>query len=246
MDQKPQTPAPIRLESERAQKVHSLFSGVAGNYDKLNTLISFGIHHRWRRELVEWSGAKPGDSVLDLATGTGDLALEFKRQLGPKSAVLGTDFNAEMLRTAPDKARERGLDVKFEQADATQLVYPDNQFDIVSISYGIRNVDDTGRAVREIHRVLKPGGRFMILETGHATNPLLHGLFRVYFKHIMPRLASLLGGDLSSYQYLEASASEFPSGERLVALIRNNGNFSEVFGRPVFGGVSWMYRATKA
>jgi demethylmenaquinone methyltransferase/2-methoxy-6-polyprenyl-1,4-benzoquinol methylase len=183
---------------------------------------------------------------LDLATGTGDLALEFKRQLGPESRVLGTDFNANMLQTAPDKARRRGLDVQFEQADATQLTYESDRFDIVSISYGIRNVDDTGRAIREIHRVLKPGGRLMILETGHAVNPVLHGLFRIYFRHIMPRIASLLGGDRHSYQYLEESAAEFPSGEKMVALIRNNGPFSEVFARPVFGGVSWMYRATKA
>ena len=244
MDQKI-TP-PIRLETERARQVHSLFSGVAGNYDRLNTLISFGIHHRWRRALVRWSGAQAGDSILDLATGTGDLALEFKRQLGPKSLVLGTDFNAEMLKTAPEKARRRGMDVQFEQADATQLIYESNRFDVVSISYGIRNVDDTGRAIREIHRVLKPGGRMMILETGHAVNPLLHGLFRLYFKHIMPRIAVLLGGDLRSYQYLESSASEFPSGEQMVALIRANGTFSEVFARPVFGGVSWMYRATKS
>jgi demethylmenaquinone methyltransferase/2-methoxy-6-polyprenyl-1,4-benzoquinol methylase len=245
MENSPQK-APIRLETDRAKQVHSLFSGVAGNYDQLNTLISFGIHHRWRRALVRWSQAKPGDSVLDLATGTGDLALEFKRQLGPSSKVLGTDFNLEMLKTAPEKAKSQGLEVQFEQADATQLVYESGRFDIVSISYGIRNVDDTARAVREMHRVLKPGGRLMILETGHAVNPLLHGIFRIYFKHIMPRIAALLGGDLRSYQYLESSASSFPSGEQLVALIRANGPFSEVFARPLLGGVSWMYRATKS
>jgi demethylmenaquinone methyltransferase/2-methoxy-6-polyprenyl-1,4-benzoquinol methylase len=183
---------------------------------------------------------------LDLATGTGDLALEFKRQLGPDSRVLGTDFNAHMLQTAPEKARKQGLDVQFEQANATQLPYESDRFDIVSISYGIRNVDDPARAIREIHRVLKPGGRFMILETGQAVNPILHALFRLYFRHIMPRIASLLGGDRHAYQYLEESAAEFPSGERMVALLRNNGPFSEVFARPVLGGVSWLYRATKA
>ena len=130
------------LDSEKARSVHSMFSEVAGNYDRLNSLISLGIHHQWRRRCVRWSGVRQGDSVLDLATGTGDLALEFSRAVGPSGTVLGTDFNAAMLETAPQKAKDAGLNVQFEIADATALSYETSRFDVTSISFGIRNVDD--------------------------------------------------------------------------------------------------------
>ncbi len=234
------------FKSDRARTIHEIFTKVAPQYDQLNDLISFGIHRRWRRDLVLWSGATAGQRVLDLATGTGDLAIEFKRQLGNQSVVTGLDFNSKMLDLARIKSSSLGCEILYLEANATQLPYPDEQFDIVSISYGIRNVDDPGLLIREVYRVLRPGGRFMILETGNPSNPMIQYIFRIYFKWVMPRVAALFGGDLKSYQYLESSAASFPSGSRLVELIHRNGVFSEVLARPLLVGVSWLYGATKA
>lgn len=168
--------------------VQKLFSSISKTYDKANDVITFGMARTWRKKLVELSGAQRGDSVLDCATGTGDLALEFKKTLGPTSRVIGTDFCQSMLDLAPAKAKKMGLDVKFTWADATDLPFETSEFDVTSIAYGIRNVEDRHKALCEMARATKPGGRVMILETGDTQVPVLKGAIQLYFKHLVPRL----------------------------------------------------------
>ncbi|MFM8772156.1 MAG: ubiquinone/menaquinone biosynthesis methyltransferase, partial [Candidatus Kapaibacterium sp.] len=142
--------------------VHAMFSDIAPRYDLTNSVLSMGIHHLWRRATVKASHARVGSHVLDCATGTGDLALAFKRAVGPSGRVLGTDFNADMLSFAPAKAHDKGLEVEFEVADAMRLPYADATFDVASISFGIRNVDDPRTALTEMARVVRPGGRIVV------------------------------------------------------------------------------------
>jgi len=163
--------------SPNPEIIRSMFSKVAGQYDKANSVLSVGIHHLWRKKLVRLSGATDGQSILDCATGTGDLAIEFKKAVGPNGRVVGTDFCADMLESAPQKAKAENLDILFEQADVTQLQYQDNQFDVVSISFGIRNVNNPVKALQEMARVAKPGGRVMILEFGQMQTPVVKDLY---------------------------------------------------------------------
>jgi demethylmenaquinone methyltransferase/2-methoxy-6-polyprenyl-1,4-benzoquinol methylase len=166
--------------SPNPEIIRSMFSKVAGEYDKANSVLSVGIHHLWRKKLVQLSKATAGQSVLDCATGTGDLAIAFKKAVGPTGKVIGTDFCADMLESAPRKAQEKNLDIQFEQADVTQLQYQDSQFDIVSISFGIRNVSDPVKALTEMARVAKPGGRVMVLEFGQMKTPVIKDLYNYY------------------------------------------------------------------
>lgn len=225
------------------EKIQNLFSSIAGGYDRANDWMTFGMARGWRRAVVRASGAKLGESILDCATGTGDLALEFKKAVGKTGSVIGTDFCAEMLALAPAKARAMGLDVKFETADAMSLPYPDATFDVVSIAYGIRNVADPVRALREMARVCKPGGRVMVLETGDAQMPLLRRAMQFYFKAVVPRVGGWITGRPQAYDYLNKSSLAFPSRERFVELMSSTGCFHKLSYRTLMGGASFIYRA---
>src|SRR5204863_6325372 len=174
-------------------EVREMFASIARRYDTANEVLSLGIHKGWRRAAVHLSGAAPGQRVLDCATGTGDLAREFKRAGGAGGEVIGTDFCAEMLESAPAKAARLGLEVKFEVADALALPYRDASFDVVSIAFGIRNVDDPLRCLREMARVVRPGGRVVVLEFGQPRGPF-GALFRAYSRTVMPAIGGLLTG----------------------------------------------------
>ena len=200
-------------------EVRTMFAQIAPRYDLANEVLSFGVHRLWRRAAVRLSGAKAGDSVLDCATGTGDLALAFKRKVGPKGEVIGTDFCREMLAPAPEKARRAGLDVRFEVADALALPYPDQAFEVASIAFGIRNVDDPLRCLGEMSRVVRTGGRVVVLEFGQPAG-LFGRLFRFYSRHVLPAMGALLTGQRAAYEYLPRTASAFPSGDRFLALMR--------------------------
>jgi len=171
-----------------SEKIRSMFSRVAANYDKANSILSVGIHHLWRTKLVKLSGAQPGQKVLDCATGTGDLAIAFKKKVGASGSVIGTDFCAEMLASAPAKAQAQGLSIQFEQADVTQLQYADHSFDICSISFGIRNVNDPVKALQEMARVTQPGGVVMVLEFGQMNLPLIGSLYNFYSEKVLPQI----------------------------------------------------------
>ena len=207
-----------------SEQVREMFASIARRYDAANEVLSLGVHRGWRRAAVRLSGVVHGDRVLDCATGTGDLALAFKRAVGLTGEVVGTDFCAEMLASAPAKARRAGLEVRFEVADALALPYADRSFDVASIAFGIRNVDDPVRCLREMARVVRPSGRVVVLEFGQPRGPF-GALFRVYSRQVMPAIGGLLTGNRSAYEYLPRTAAAFPAGDRFLALMEEAGSF---------------------
>ena len=217
-----------------------MFSKVASKYDRANSVLSVGIHHLWRKKLVSLSKAKAGQDVLDCATGTGDLAIAFKKVV-ENGHVTGTDFCVDMLETAPQKAKILGLDIDFEQADVTALQYPDNKFDIVSISFGIRNVGDPLKALQEMARVAKPGGRVMVLEFGQMTTPVIKDLYRLYSEKVLPAVGGLITGQKEAYDYLQKSSAAFPSGEDFIKLMSESKCFSAMKFTPVSFGIAYIY-----
>ena len=221
-------------------QVHEMFSQIAPRYDLANDVMSFGTHRGWRKKAVKLSMAKAGDAVLDCATGTGDLALDFKRVVGATGSVIGTDFNAEMLQRAPAKASQAGLEVKFEIADAMHLPYADATFDIASISFGIRNVDDPSKCLRELARVVKPGGRVVVLEFGQPTG-VFGAMYRVHARFVMPRIGGFLTGNRKAYEYLPQTAAAFPCGERFTAMMKDTGAYTEQAATPLMAGLAYVY-----
>lgn len=224
------------------EKIRSMFSKVAAKYDKANSVLSIGIHHLWRSKLVSLSGARAGMKVLDCATGTGDLAIAFKKAVGPSGEVIGTDFCKEMLDPAPAKAKAQDLDIHFELADVTQLQYTDKRFDISSISFGIRNVNDPVKALQELARVVKPGGQVLILEFGQMDFPVISSLYNFYSERILPKIGGLVTGEGDAYEYLQKSSAAFPCKEKFLDLMRQSGVFSEVSYTPVSFGIAYIYK----
>jgi demethylmenaquinone methyltransferase/2-methoxy-6-polyprenyl-1,4-benzoquinol methylase len=218
-----------------------MFGSIAGRYDRANTILSGGVHHRWRRKTVRWSGAKRGDRVLDCATGTGDLAIAFKRAVGEEGVVVGTDFTPEML----DLARAKTKQIEFDLADVMHLPYRDASFDISSIAFGIRNVADPRTGVRELARVVKSGGRVMILDLGSPPNGAFRRIYDFYRRHILPKVGGIVTGEQHAYEYLERSSSEFPCGDRFVQLMRESAAFQSIEYERLMFGIAYVYRGVK-
>lgn len=217
-----------------------MFASIARRYDAANEVLSLGVHRGWRRAAVRLSAAGEGDRVLDCATGTGDLALAFKRAVGDRGLVVGTDFCAEMLAPAPAKARKAGLDVRFEVADALALPFAPGSFDIASIGFGIRNVDDPLACLREMARVVRPGGRVVVLEFGQPAGAF-GALFRLYSRSVMPVVGGALTGNRAAYEYLPRTAAAFPAGERFLALMDQAGAFSTRAAHALLAGTAYVY-----
>lgn len=226
-----------------SEKVRRMFADIADDYDRVNSILSFGVHHAWRSRTVELSGAKYGDQVLDCATGTGDLALEFKEAVGKEGYVLGTDFCKEMIEHAPAKAAENNLQVFFEVADAMDLPYDDNRFDVSSIAFGIRNVDDPVQALKEMARVVKPGGNVVVLEFGQPKG-LLKYPYELYSQYIMPTLGGWISGNKEAYTYLPRTSAEFPAGNNFIELMKDTGSFKSQMFEKLTGGIAYVYVGT--
>lgn len=222
-------------------KIRSMFAAISSRYDRTNTVLSAGVHHLWRRKAVRAAGVKPGDRVLDCATGTGDLAIAFRKAAGPTGRVLGTDFVPEMLEIARTKAS----DIDFEVADVTRLPYDDDSFDVASISFGIRNVNDPRKGIAELARVVKPGGRVIVLEFGQPQSRAFGRLYDLYTRHLLPRIGGVLTGDRAAYAYLQTSAGRFPCGEAFVQLMREAADFATIDVTPLTFGVAYLYRGIR-
>ena len=222
-----------------------MFADIADDYDRINSILSFGVHSAWRKKTVLESGAKPGDRVLDCATGTGDLALEFKKTVGHEGYVLGTDFCKEMIEHAPGKAEEKKLVVEFEVADAMNLPYEDDSFDIASIAFGIRNVDDPSVSLKEMARVVRSGGKVVVLEFGQPRGPIKYP-YQLYSRHIMPAVGGWISGNRDAYTYLPETSAKFPAGEKFLELMNETGSYSSQRAVKLTGGIAYVYVGTVA
>lgn len=226
-----------------SEKVRKMFADIADDYDRVNSILSFGVHHIWRNRAVQLSGAREGDDVLDCATGTGDLALKFKESVGDSGSVLGTDFCKEMIEHAPEKAREHNLKVDFEVADAMNLPYDDDRFDISSIAFGIRNVDNPVQALKEMGRVVKPGGTVVVLEFGQPKG-LLKYPYELYSQYIMPTVGGWISGNREAYSYLPRTSAKFPAGNEFITLMKESGAFTSQMFEKLTGGIAYVYVGT--
>lgn len=227
-----------------SKQIQSMFSKVANQYDRANDVLSLGIHHLWRKKVVNWSGASPGQKVLDCATGTGDLAIEFKKAVGPEGEVVGTDFCPEMLESAPSKAKMKQLAIQFSVADVMSLPYENQRFDISSISFGIRNVENPTKALKEMARVTRPGGKVVVLEFGRMETPIVGPLYHFYSEKILPKIGGWVTGQPEAYDYLQKSSAAFPSKKEFVDLMMGTGSFSEVKNYTLSFGIAYAYIGT--
>ncbi|MFN8131812.1 MAG: bifunctional demethylmenaquinone methyltransferase/2-methoxy-6-polyprenyl-1,4-benzoquinol methylase UbiE [Solirubrobacteraceae bacterium] len=196
-------------------QVRAMFDGIAGVYDRMNSVMTAGLHHHWRRRAADLAAVGPGSRVLDVATGTGDLALELARRVAPTGRVVGADFSEAMLDGARAKA-PAGLPVRFEWANALSLPYDDDTFDAATVGFGARNFSDLGAGLGEMARVVRPGGRVVVLEITTPQRPPLSGFYRLWFDRIVPALGRA-AGDSSAYTYLPSSVKRFPGPEALAA-----------------------------
>ncbi|MBU2953369.1 bifunctional demethylmenaquinone methyltransferase/2-methoxy-6-polyprenyl-1,4-benzoquinol methylase UbiE [Marinobacter sp. F3R08] len=212
-------------KSQKASQVAEVFHSVAGKYDLMNDLMSMGIHRLWKRFTIELSGVRPGHQVLDIAGGTGDLTMKFSDLVGPSGKVVLADINASMLQVGRGRLTDRGYagNIEYVQADAEHLPFPDNNFNAVSIAFGLRNVTDKDQALRDMTRVLKPGGKLMILEFSKPKNPLLSKAYDTYSFSALPLMGQLIAGDSESYKYLAESIRMHPDQDTLKAMMEDAG-----------------------
>ena len=212
-------------KSQKAGQVAEVFHSVAGKYDLMNDLMSMGIHRLWKRFTIELSGVRPGYQVLDIAGGTGDLTMKFSDLVGPEGKVVLADINASMLQVGRSRLTDRGYagNIEYVQADAEHLPFPDNSFNAVSIAFGLRNVTDKDQALRDMTRVLKPGGKLMVLEFSKPSNPLLSKVYDTYSFTALPLMGQLIAGDSESYKYLAESIRMHPDQETLKGMMETAG-----------------------
>ena len=231
---------------EKAGKVAEVFHSVAGNYDLMNDLMSGGIHRLWKRVTIEMSGVRPGHTVLDIAGGTGDLTAKFSRIVGPEGTVVLADINDSMLKVGRDRLVDRGItdNVRFSRADAQYLPFPDNTFDVITIAFGLRNVTDKDMALRSMLRVLKPGGKLLVLEFSKPPNSLLSKIYDGYSFSILPKLGKLFANDADSYQYLAESIRMHPDQETLMGMMDSAG-FANTDYHNMTGGIVALHRGVK-
>ena len=226
------TAQPQRESAQFSEQVQGMFDRIAGRYDLLNSLMTAGLHHAWRERAVDRAAVGPGDSVLDVCCGTGDLSFELAERVVPGGSVVGCDFSEPMLDLARDKALDRGAPVRFEWADALQLPYDEGRFDAVTVGFGVRNLSNLDRGLAEMRRVLRPGGRLVILEITQPTRPPLSTFYSLWFDRIVPLLGRV-AGDSAAYSYLPESVRSFPSPRGLAEKLDAAG----------LGGIRWTVLA---
>ncbi len=231
----------------KAGMVRGVFDSVASRYDLMNDLMSGGIHRLWKRFTIELSAARPGQTVLDIAGGTGDLAARFSRLVGPEGKVILADINAAMLEVGRDRLIDKGAtgNIEVVQADAQALPFEDNSIDCITIAFGLRNVTDKGMALRSMLRVLRPGGRLLVLEFSKPTSPLLGKVYDQYSFQILPAMGRLIAQDADSYRYLAESIRKHPDQETLLDMMRDAG-FTECQYHNMTGGIVAVHRGLKA
>ena len=230
-------------EKEKAQHVRGVFDSVASKYDVMNDLMSMGLHRVWKAYTVQVANLKQGDQVLDIAGGTGDLSMAFAKKVGPQGRVVHTDINEAMLSTGRDRLVDQGLVLPTLVCDAEKLPFPSNHFNLVSVAFGLRNMTHKDVALKEMCRVLKPGGKLLVLEFSKVAKPL-EKAYDWYSFNILPNLGKLVAGDADSYRYLAESIRMHPGQEDLKTLIKNAG-FGHVDFHNLSAGVVALHMGIK-
>jgi demethylmenaquinone methyltransferase/2-methoxy-6-polyprenyl-1,4-benzoquinol methylase len=236
------------LLDKRETRIRRMFGAIAPSYDLLNHLLSLNIDHYWRRRTTCLVPPKGNGPILDLCTGTGDLALAYDRAARGRVAIVGADFCHEMLVLACQKTNNKQASdrVRYLEADAQRLPFPDNYFQITTVAFGLRNVTDTDRGLAQMVRVTRPGGRIAILEFSQPRGWLFGRLYRFYFRQVLPRIGQAISRSKdNAYHYLPASVLEFPDGEALAERLRRHG-LTEVRWYPLTFGIATLYVGTKA
>lgn len=233
-------------KSEKVAMVASVFDSVAAKYDVMNDLMSMGVHRLWKRYTIDCSGVKSGQRVLDLAGGTGDLAAKFSRMVGPSGEVVLADINHSMLMVGKEKLTNMGIfgNIEYVQANAESLPFADNHFDLITIAFGLRNVTDKSAALASMFRVLKPGGRLLVLEFSKPTNDALSKVYDAYSFHVLPRMGQIIANDAESYRYLAESIRMHPNQETLEEMMQTVG-FEQTSYHNLSGGIVALHRGFK-
>lgn len=231
---------------EKAGLVAGVFHSVAAKYDLMNDLMSGGIHRLWKQFTIESSAVRPGHRVLDIAGGTGDLAAKFSRLVGPNGKVVLADINDSMLQVGREKLTNKGIvnNIDYVQANAECLPFPDNHFDCITIAFGLRNVTDKDAALRSMLRVLKPGGRLLILEFSKPSSEVLGKVYDRYSFDILPKMGQLITNDADSYRYLAESIRMHPDQETLKGMM-NEAGFVDTRYHNLTGGIVALHRGIK-
>ena len=231
---------------EKQAMVADVFHSVAAKYDVMNDLMSFGVHRLWKRFTIDMSGVRPGNKVLDLAGGTGDLTKKFSKIVGPAGKVVLADINSSMLEVGRERLTNQGYvgNIEYVQANAQYLPFEDNTFDVITIAFGLRNVTDKDEALRSMFRVLKPGGRLLVLELSQTNNPLLKKAYDLYSFTALPLMGKLVTNDSESYKYLAESIRMHPDQETLKGMMQDAG-FNRVSYHNMTGGMVALHRGIK-
>ncbi|MDH3355770.1 MAG: bifunctional demethylmenaquinone methyltransferase/2-methoxy-6-polyprenyl-1,4-benzoquinol methylase UbiE [Chromatiales bacterium] len=231
---------------EKAGKVAEVFHSVADKYDVMNDLMSFGIHRLWKRYTIEMSGVRKGHKVLDIAGGTGDLAAKFSKIVGDSGEVVLSDINASMLGVGRSRMVDKGLltNIDYVQANAESLPFPDNYFDCITIAFGLRNVTEKANALKSMYRIVKPGGRVLVLEFSKPVSPLLSKIYDLYSFKLLPKIGELVANDSESYQYLAESIRMHPDQQTLKDMMSEAG-FEQCDYHNLTGGIVALHRGFK-
>ena len=231
---------------DKASMVRGVFDSVASKYDVMNDLMSFGVHRLWKRFAIELAGVHKGQRILDLASGTGDLADRFAGLVGPEGLVIMSDINAAMLNVGRDRMIDRGHagNLQYTQINAEKLPVADNSLDLITIAFGLRNVTDKDAALRSMYRALKPGGRALVLEFSKPTNKPLEKLYDAYSFSLLPKMGKLVANDAESYQYLAESIRMHPDQETLKGMMETAG-FERCDVHNLTGGIVAIHRGFK-
>lgn len=231
---------------EKAKRVAQVFHSVANNYDIMNDVMSFGVHRIWKRFTLSQTGLKPGHKVLDLAGGTGDLALKMSAMVGPAGQVVLSDINGSMLRCGRERLIDKGIagNVEYIQANAESLPFPDDTFDCITIAFGLRNVTDKDKALKSMYRVLKPGGRLLVLEFSKPVAPGLAPIYDKYSFKLLPLMGKYIAKDEESYQYLAESIRMHPDQQTLKAMLEDAG-YNKVKYHNLSGGIVALHKGFK-
>jgi len=230
-----------KLSAQNPQSIQHMFSVISKRYDLANSILSLGIHHIWKKRLIRESQLRTGQSVLDCATGTGDLAFLFEKKLKKTGRVVGSDFCESMLEVAHERAKRVKSHVHFEVADVMNLPYADQTFNVASISFGIRNTQDAQKALNELGRVVKPGGRVLVLEFGQPRSKWMGALYHFYSTRILPKLGGWISGQPEAYHYLQTSSAQFPCREEFLELARNTKQFRQMRYISFQTGIAYLY-----